>query len=384
MIKLPFDLSQFKQLKIKKPEIRLAIPTVAFLGIDIGTSSLKIAEVSKTGERIKLENYAEMQTFAFYEKPFRTFEKNTLLLSEQDLSKAIVGMLQEAKIKTRRVIFSIPDFSTFFTTFELPPMSEEELRQAVEYEARQHVPIPLTDITLDWQVVSGRPSVEGQKRVPMKILLVAVPNEVVNQYQQMAALSNLDLLAIEAEVFSLARAVALYETEVVILVDIGAQTTTVSAVEKGQIKLSHSFDIGGNEFTRRIAQSLQIDYLAAEKLKREQGLEHSVVEGEIIEDVSKIPKSILAPLIDLVIAEIGKLSRAFLQQEGKEAKKIILAGGSALLPGLPEYMGYQIKEEIVVANPFEDLFYPTILEETLKKMGPAWAVAVGAARRGLE
>src|SRR3989344_1451220 len=258
MIKLPIDLSFFK--KIKKPKVQLAVSAGAFLGIDIGTSALKIAELSRAGERLKLENYGEMKAPSFYEKPFRTFEKTTLLLSSQDVAKAIRGIMEEAQIKTSRVAFSIPDFSTFFTAFELPAMTQEEVAQAVEYEARQHVPLPLLDITLDWQITAGRPATDKQKGGPLKILLVAVPNEVVNQYQQIASMAGLHLTALEAEVFSMARAVVRQESGAEVLLDIGAQSTTVSVVEKGLLRLSHSFDMGGNEFTRRISQSLNIDY----------------------------------------------------------------------------------------------------------------------------
>jgi len=382
-IKLPFNLTAWK---IKKPKIEFKIPERTFLGIDLGTTSLKVIELKRVGDRVNLENYGEMQAAAFYEKPFRTFKKSTLLLSAEDVAKAVQAIREEAKIKTSQVVFSIPDFSTFFTNFELPPMSEEEIPQAVQYEARQYVPLPLSDITLDWQIVGGKPTREGQKGTKLKILLVAVPNEVVNQYQQIANLAQLDLRAIEAEVFSFARSVAQFEKNPVLLVDIGAQTTTVSIVEKNFVKLSHSFDLGGGEFTQRIAQSLNLEYAEAERIKREQGLEHKLGTQESVPQEIKKPdsRSVLIPLIDLIVVEIEKISRTFRQQEGKEVEKIILGGGSAILPGLVEYIGSQLKEEVVLADPFAPLFYPPLLERTLKEMGPAWVVAVGAAMRGLE
>ncbi len=381
-IKLPFDIETLKY-KLTKQKIELPIVRTC-LGIDIGTASVKIVEISKIGERINLENYGEMLASAFYEKPFRTFQKSTLLLSSQDVAKAIRAIIDEAKMKGAQTIFSIPDFSTFFTTFELPPMSQEELAQAVEYEAHQHVPLPLSDITLDWQVISGKLSNDGQKGRPIKILLVAVPNEVINQYQQIASLASLELKAIEAEVFSLTRAIAIYEQKPIVLIDVGAQTTTISVVENGTIKLSHSFDMGGNEFSQRLAQALQIDYNKAEELKIQQGLEHSigVASEESVLAQGVTPRSVLAPLIDLIVSEIEKISKSFKNSEKKDIYKIFIAGGSARLPGLAEYIGSQIKEQVLIANPFEEMFYPPILENTLKEMGPSWTVAAGVAQRG--
>src|SRR3989338_8622543 len=92
------------------------------LGVDIGSSSIKIVELSRTGERIKLEAYGEIRAEAIYEKPFRTFDKNTILFQTMDIARAIAGIIDEAKMVSRKAVFSIPDFSTFYTTFDLPAM----------------------------------------------------------------------------------------------------------------------------------------------------------------------------------------------------------------------------------------------------------------------
>lgn len=343
------------------------------LGIDIGTSSIKIVELSRWGERIKLENYGEMAATTFYEKPFRTFEKSTLLLSSQEIAKAISAILIEAKIKERKSIFSIPDFSTFFTTFDLPYMTEEEVPTAVQYQARQYIPLPLSTVTLDWQIVEGKFS--NKKKTPIKILTVAVPNEVINQYQEITKLANLQLLAIEAEVFSLTRSLIGEDKRVISIIDIGAQSTTCNIIEKKNLKISHSFDLAGNELTYAIAKSLNISYKEAEDLKRQCGLKESK-EINIVQ--------ILLPLIDTILAEIEKIFNNFYQAEKKEIQKVILAGGTALLPGLKEYFFEKFKKDTEIANPFSEIFYPPILDKTLKEMGPAYAIAVGAALRGLK
>lgn len=340
------------------------------LGIDIGTSAIKIVELSGGGERIKLENYGEISAQALYQRPFRTFEKSTFLLSSQEVAKGIKAIISEAQIKTRRSIFSIPDFSSFFTNFELPAMTKEELSQAVNFEARRHIPLPLTEVTIDWEIIKGKVN-----RTPLKILLVAVPNEIINQYRQIAQVSQLELIALEAEVFGLLRSlIAENEKGIISLVDIGAQSTICSIIEKGVLIKSHSFDFGGNQLTAQIARSLVIDYQTAEDLKTKFGLRAEE------KNISKI----ILPLIDLVIREIEKISKGFYQAEGKEIEKFILAGGTALLPGLKEYFEDRFQKEVEIANPFARIFYPPILEETLKEMGPTYAIAVGMALRGLE
>ncbi|TET84259.1 MAG: type IV pilus assembly protein PilM [Candidatus Nealsonbacteria bacterium] len=353
------------------------------LGIDIGTSSIKIVELSRRGERRKLENYGEIAASVLYQKPFRTFDKSTLLLSSQDVSRAIKAVMEEAKIKTRQTVFSIPDFSSFFTSFELPPMTKAELPQAVRYEASHHVPLPLAEVTLDWQVTEGRVS---NQKTKLKILLVTVPNEVINQYREIAEIAQLKLLSLEAEVFGLLRSLIREEKKAVLLVDIGAQSTTCSIAEKGRLKMSYSFDMSGNELTKVISKGLGVDYKTAENLKEKYGIISTSPSDDIHPSPSPAPevRQILLPLVDVILKEIEKISQNFYQTEGKEIQKIILAGASALLPGLKEYFQNHFKKEIEIANPFSNVFYPPILEKTLKEMGSSYAIAVGIALRGLE
>ena len=344
------------------------------LGVDIGTSFIKIVEISRFGHRRKLENYGFLSAEILYKKPFRTFDKNTLSLSSADIARSIRAVMEECKMKSRQAIFSIPDFSTFFTTFELPLMPKEELGQAVMYEAKQHIPFPLSEMTLDWRVATGNISKGGNQK--QTVLLVAVTNEVIDQYREIAKLAQLELYALEAEVFGLIRSlISEDEKEAVGLIDIGAQSTTCSIIEKGNLFTSHSFDIAGNELTSVVAGALNIDYKEAEKLKKESGL---------LSVGQKNTSQILSPLIDNILREAEGIFHNFYQKKRQEVKKVILAGSTALLPGLREYFQDRLKKEVIIADPFSAIFYPPILEKTLKEMGPGYAICMGSALRGLE
>lgn len=362
-----------------------------FLGIDVGTSDIKIVEMGRRGKTIRLENYGEVGTSFVKERPFRTYKKDTLLLSDKDVARAIQDICREAEIKTKEVNFSIPDFCSFFTSFEMPAMSKEELPEAVRYEVRPYIPLPLSEITLDWLITEGKVS-----KTPLKILVVAIPNDIISQYQAIANFSNLKLKVLEPEVFSLARVLIKNknkkEKKIIGLIDIGARSTTCSVFEEGTLRTSYSFNIAGNELTERLARSLNIEYNKAEELKKKHGL--VLANSEVTQpglpqqnfgskDKKNIRK-ILIPLVDSILGEIKKAFRNFYQNEGKEVEKIILAGGLALLPGLKEYFFAELKKEVVISNPFLDTSYPPILKEVLEKRGPFYAVAVGLALKGLE
>lgn len=351
-----------------------------FLGIDIGTSYIKIVEISRKGKNFKLENYGELGILYPRGKPFRVFEQDTLLLSNQDIAQTIQIICQEAKIQTKDVIFSIPDFSSFFTTFKLPEMTEEEIPQAIRYEVRPYIPLPLSEISIDWLITEGEVG-----RTPLKVLVVAIPNDIISQYQEIANISKLNLKTLEPEVFALIRSLSFLirgdDKKITALVDIGARTTTCSILEQEILKISHSFNIGSNELTEILARSLNIDYNKAEELKRKHGL---ILGGSAFGKTRQTIREILLPLVDAILDETKKIFRNFYQTEGKEIEKIILAGGLALLPGLKEYFYNEIKKEIVIANPFLNLSCPPILAEILQKSGPSYAVAVGLALKGLE
>lgn len=340
-----------------------------FLGIDIGTSAIRIIEISRKSQTYKLENYGELKTSSF-KRPFRVFQKNTLSLSNKEVARGIQAISQEAGIETKDVSFAIPDFCSFFTNFELPVMSEEEIPQAIQYQVRPYIPLPLEEVTLDWSIIEGQ-----VQKSPLKILLVAIPNDIVSQYREIARLAGLKLKFLESEVFPLARSSIKNEKEkkIIGLIDIGARSTTCSILEKGILKTSHSFKIGGNELTEVIARSLNIDYNKAEGVKRNQGL---------IPD--KDTRKILVPLVDSILEEIKKAFRNFYLEEGKEIEEIILAGAQVLMPGLKEYFSAALKKEILIADPFLNIASPPGLTDTLKEIGPCYSISVGLAMKGLE
>lgn len=347
--------------------------STSVLGIDIGTSVIRAVELAKHGEQEKLQNYGFVSLSPFYEKPTKRIKKGTLLLSSKKIAEILGLILKKAGIQTKQAVFSIPDFATFFTSFTLPSMSAEEIPQAVRFEARRHVPLPLSEVTLDWMVTSGTYSDEKKGR--LEILLVVVPNITINQYTMIAEFCGLELLSLEAEVFGLLRSLVRSNGETTMaLIDIGAQSTTCSIVDEGKIKLSHSFDVAGNDLTERLSKSLDLDYKTAETLKENEGL----IDGE------NKTRDVLISLLNLILSEIEKVVESFYQQEGKEVQTYILAGGSALLPGLKEYFAEFLKKEVKIADPFVNMVYPAILEENLKRIGPGFSVATGMALKALK
>ena len=360
-----------------------------FLGIDIGTFFIRIVEIENRGGKYYLSNYGELGKSALNDKLFRTSGKNTLSLSNDNIAKAIKSILEEANIKTKAVNFSIPDFVSFFTSFELPKMSEKEISEAVHYQVRPFIPLPLDEIDLDWSIIDGKLS-----KTPVKVLVAAVPKDVISQYRELADIAGLKLRFLESEVFSLTRSLVGNKNKIGVIgiVDIGAWSTTCSIVENGILKNSYSFNTAGDELTKVIDRSLNVDYNEGEKLKKKYGLLSLNAKGNRFNGdteftgFNNLHKDIfpIIPSIDSILEEIKKVFRNFYRDEGKEVNRVVLAGGTALMPGLQEYFKSKLKREIVLANSFSKVIYPSILEGTIKKMKPTYGIATGLALKGFE
>jgi type IV pilus assembly protein PilM len=337
------------------------------LGVDIGTSCIKVVEIKKAGKKKTLENYGQVSSVELY--------KGGSLFSTQETAKLLTAVMRETEIKADDVAFSIPDFSTFFTNLELPLMSKEELPQAVQYEARRYIPLPISEVTLDWQIIKN-----GENKKNQKILLMAVPNEIVTKYKEVAEFSKLKIVSLEAEAFSLVRALTKEgDKDVIALIDIGSKSTVCSIVDGTTLKRSYSLNLSGSAFSLAIKKKLEVSLKEADRLKKQHGI---INRSSKKRDIST--REILIPLIDQALEEIKKVLESFHKEEEKEVEKIIIVGGSSLTPGLKEYLEKSLNKKVELGNAFSGITYPPILKETMSKMNPEFAAAVGSALRGLE
>jgi len=365
-----FRGENIKKLKFWENPFKMFFPK-RMVGVDIGTSSIKIVELSRWGHGKTLENYGEIKSKYLYKEVPRGIEKKTQFLSNYFVARAIRAVLDEARIKTRAAVFSIPDFLTFCTSFELPPMTEKEVPEAVYYNASQYIPLPITEATLDFSLVEGMP---GDKNSKLKIFLVAIPNQVIQDYRNIAQMAGIDLWAVESESGALVNSLIKEERSCVCLIDIGVQSTIVSIVDKKKLRKSYSLDFGGGQLEYGVASALGLTNTEAEEIKNSEGLLSTR------EEISKT----LYLLIDPLIIEVKKLWSKFYLEVGKDIDVVYLSGGTANLSGLKEYFAEVLKKKVEIPNCFSDLLYPPILEETLKKIAPSFSVAVGAALGQLE
>ncbi|MFA5368778.1 MAG: pilus assembly protein PilM [Candidatus Paceibacterota bacterium] len=346
------------------------------VGIDVGTKSIRMIEVSRKKDKAQLENYGELNLDIAASHSFRNFDKNTLNPSIENISKAVRSIIDAADIKSKKAIFSLPDFSTFFVSFELPPMTKKELNGAIGFEARKHIPLPMSEVVLDWQCISKDPVKQKNK-----VLLMAIPKVLVEQYKTIAEVSGLELQALEAEAWGLKRCLVKPNEPTTCIVEIGYQSTIVSIADDNYVKTSFSFDIAGKDLTEKLAETLGIEIREAEEIKKENGL---------LNDERDDIAQILVPVISSIIKKIKKVAIDYQNIEHAKIKKMVLAGGSSQMLGIVDYFKSVFDEEdfsgmeISLGKSFSGIEFPQKLNRRIDELNPTFAIAMGEALRKYE
>lgn len=348
----------------------------SYIGIDLGTSAIKVVEMADEGGRPRLITYGSLEQRGDIVRSDSTEVQSQIIASLNRLR-------DKANFTTKRAVAALPSFAVFSSIISLPSMSKKELLAAVKWEAKKFVPMPIEEMILDWRLLREgvvQPSKEeknlektrGAKH--LKILLTAAPRNVVKRYVDIARGANLELIGLETEAFALERSLVGNDRSPVLVVDIGAVATDLSIISGGIPVLNRSIDVGGDTITKAIANAMNIDLERAEQFKRDVGMVAAVG------GVTQIPKTIEF-VVASIVNEIRYVFNLYRSQADTGVEKIILSGGSAFLPNLPAYLERTVGMKVVIGDPFARTIYPVELKPALDEIGPAFAVAVGLSMR---
>lgn len=342
------------------------------LGVDIGTSNIKIVQLKPKDNRFVLETYGLVNV------AYQLGSKEGASSISQTAS-LLKNLIKKSGATAHNVVASLPNNVVFTSVVEMPRIPEHELRQAIEFEARKYIPLPLDEVALSWSLIEDR---AGAKKISQgaslsnfgsdnrtKVLLTAVPTIVIENYVKVFNEAGLTPEALEIEALSLIRSLVSEELNPVILIDIGAKNTSINLVDNGYLRLSKNLTVGGDTVTTSVAQSLSVNFARAEQFKKDFGL---TSQGQ------QIPQ-IMRPILDIIKNEVMQLISLF-ESRGSQVTKVLLSGGGAKLPSLVEYF-QSLGKPIVLANPWSRVIYPPQLKGVIEPLGLNLAVAVGLAMR---
>lgn len=358
--------------------------TDSVVGIDIGSSAIKVVQLKKKGAKAVLETYGALSLGPYLEGGV---VGQTTNLPIEKVAQALTDVMREAGITTKQGAVSIPASASLVFLIELPAVIDEsQLASIIPTEARKYIPVPISEVSLDWWPIpkkdsaldgavgpDGKPIKESPKT---EVLVAAIHNDTIQKYRDIIAKTNLSVDFFEIELFSSIRSSFGRELSTVLIIDMGALKTKLSIIEYGIVRKFHSIDRGSQDITNALSKSLGVTFLQAEQMKREFGMFGNQKDQSMPE--------IISLSVDYILSETNSAILNYERQYGKTISKVILTGGGVLLKGFKERATEQLRSEVVMAKPFDKVEAPAFLDNVLETAGPEFAVAAGLALRRLQ
>jgi len=334
------------------------------VGLDIGSSAIKLAELEEAPDGMTLVKFgiAELLSEAIVDGE---------IMDRQAVVDTIRNLTETKAIKNKRVATAVSGRAVIVKKILMDRLSEEDAREAIYWEAEQHVPYDVNDVVLDFQILKTD---VGPKQ--MQVLLVAAKKEMVNVHAELIKEAGLLPELIDVDAFAVQNALeANYDftpEDVVTFVNIGAERTNVSIVKDGIPHFTKDLSLGG--------------HTVAEALQREYGLSHDealkALKGES-EGTYNIPQFVQVACDDLVVTLDRALAYLKTSNEAEGLTKIFISGGGSHLQGLKELLANKFNVPTEIANPVSRLNCDSSLFEAgdPSKEAPVLTVAIGLALR---
>jgi type IV pilus assembly protein PilM len=384
----------------------------SFIGVDIGTSSIKLVELENVGGRPRLVTYGLVESDVDIA---RKNKQGTNKEDQEEVASVLKSLLEKSRAKSTQAVAALPNFSVFSSVISLPKLEEKQLAEAVKWEAKKFVPMPIENVVLDWKILSeteqnqeealasksseenkqeatdieekvvGKSGISAEKlakcKTVVQILLTAAPRHLVERYAGIFKFAGLNLLSLETESFALARSLVGNDEGTMLVSDVGSLTTDLMVVKKGVPIFSRSIDVGGKTITTAISEAMGIAPERAEQFKHDTGMSaQGGGRGEQAKGgVSGIIQERFAPVINEM-----KYTLDLQKKQGHAVEKILLTGGSAFLSSLDTYIAQSLGVKVFIGNPWARVSYPKDISDVLQQLAPRMGVAIGLAMREIE
>jgi len=339
------------------------------IGIDVGTSAVKLVELeeSKSGYRLK--------NFGIAKLPRETIV-NGVVINAEPLIQAVKGLMSSLKISCKDVAFSVSCHPVIIKKISLPLMTEEALEPVIVSEAEQYIPFDLDEVNIDFQILG----VNEDNSELMDVMLVAAKKAIIEEYTDAFKHAGLRSRIVDIDVFALENMFNVNyfyeENETFALVDIGASVTNINIVKNGTSIFNRDVFLGGNQITEEIQKELSVSFEEAEMLKvgeEIEGIDHQLLDQTIAKTTASIAR------------EIQRTLEFFTSSTYVEINHLFLSGGASKTQGLKQTIEEKMNLTIEFADPFKVIKYDkrTFDSEYMRDMAAVAAVGVGLATRRL-
>lgn len=337
-----------------------------YFGLDLGNSSIKVAQLRELGGRPTLVTYGDIDI------PENILASDSQI-DQQKVADYVKQLADDAGVTTKNVIAALPSTSSFTAIINTPKIDMKQLGESIGYQADKYIPIPIDQAKLDWVVIG-----EDKEKDELSVLLIAAPNNLANKYLNIVQKAGFELLALEINALALARSlVPMNDTgSAVMIVDIGTLSCDIGIFIGRVPQIVRSIGVGSKAMRRVVSQNLGIDDTQADQFMKKFGMQPDKIEGEVFKT--------LKPVVDHFVAEVNKSLSYFYERNPKtKIEKIVLTGGTSALPGLPLYVANSTQHVVEIGNPWVNISYPADLQKTLAGISLNYSTALGLALRNL-
>jgi type IV pilus assembly protein PilM len=338
------------------------------VGLDIGSSSIKAVELKSTKSGYELVSFG-METLA----PDTVVDG--AIMDAPQVANAISKIFDAQRIKTKNVATSVSGHSVIVKRVPLPLMNEDELYDRIPSEASQHIPFDIADVNLSYQLLE---SMDSQ----MDVLLVAVKKDKILNHTNVLAQAGKTPVVVDIDAFALQNCFEVnYEPDAgqtVALLNVGASVMNINIVRGGIPLFTRDVSVGGNQYTDALQKELDLSFEDAERLKR----------GDTLPSVTDEQKQqILRSVSDILTLEIQKTFDFFrATASGENIQRIVVAGGTARVPGLVDLLREEFAMPVEELNPFRRVLINPgrHSDDQIREMAPRLVIAVGLALRSFD
>jgi type IV pilus assembly protein PilM len=342
----------------------------SLIGLDIGSRSVKVAEITET------KNGRKLRRFGMADIPPGAIEDGAISDTET-VAQVIRQLLKSASIKATNVALSIGGYSVIIKKINVQTMPEEQLQETIHFEAEQYIPFDISDVNLDFQLLGEVENNPSQ----MSVFLVAAKKEMVNDYINLATLVGLTPCIVDVEAFALQNIFeANYDIqgENVALIDIGASKTSLNILKDNSSVFMRDVALGCIQINQKIMSMLDCSYDQAELIK-------------FGEPSNKLSADELKQIISAVVTDwCTEIRRAldffYTNYPDDPIKRIILSGGGANIAEFRQLLASESAAQVETLNPFNGVIVDekSFDPEYIRQIGPQAAIAMGLALRRVD
>lgn len=343
----------------------------ALVGVDISSTAVKLLQLSRSGNRYRVEHYAVEPL-----PPNAVVEKN--IVEPEAVGEAIKRAVSRSGTRARHAAAAVAGSAVITKLIPMPAdLDDDDMESQIELEAVNYVPYPIEEVNLDFEVLGPMPG----NPESVQVLLAASRAENVEVRASALELGGLTPKVMDVEVFAIENAFALLADQlnipkdgIVALIDSGATMTTLNVLRNGRNLYSREQVFGGKQLTDEVMRRYGLSYEEAGLAKRQGGLPESY-EAEVLE-----------PFKEAMVQQVSRLLQFFYAgSEHNRVDQVVLAGGCAAIPGIARMVEEQLGVPTMVANPLAQMTLgPRVQAHALAQDAPALMIACGLALRSFD